>query len=428
VKARVFVPLASFALACAAIVAGCSAVLGLEDRSEDPSFEDGGDEIGSGDAHGDIGGGDAHDPHDGGDTGDASTIDSTIDSAIDSHTDTAPEAGDTGDASDTNDGAIDDTTTTTDSGSATDSTTSIDTGVDTFVDSDIDTTIGVDTDTDSGVADSGFDSGTDSGFDSGGADTTPDSIVDSGHDSAIDTTTDSGGGTDSILTGDGTVDDIGGGFACSSVDVPGGGSGPTASTGAGGPPSGDACQEFWERTLGSTSAFAANYLGAGTHGPGGEQFRFYCSAGNIGFEFSDAVKSGAFTALEYAAPCDDGAWHHVAACRVTGPSPSVTVYFDGAPFTSYPGGMVASPPGELMIGGIVSDATKIEVEIDEVRISTVDRYSGATFTPSKRFASDTFTVSLYHFDEGAGATSADATGHGFNLSFAAGDAWSTSCP
>jgi hypothetical protein len=48
--------------------------------------------------------------------------------------------------------------------------------------------------------------------------------------------------------------------------------------------------------------------------------------------------------------------------------------------------------------------------IDEFRISNVLRYA-ANFTPATTFASDAGTEALYHFDEGSGQVSADATGN-----------------
>ncbi|HEU4633913.1 MAG TPA: LamG domain-containing protein, partial [Flavisolibacter sp.] len=46
--------------------------------------------------------------------------------------------------------------------------------------------------------------------------------------------------------------------------------------------------------------------------------------------------------------------------------------------------------------------------IDEFRISNTLRYTG-NFTPAQTFTDDANTVALYHFDEGVGQVSADAT-------------------
>jgi hypothetical protein len=53
-------------------------------------------------------------------------------------------------------------------------------------------------------------------------------------------------------------------------------------------------------------------------------------------------------------------------------------------------------------------------QIDEVRISAVARYT-ENFTPhTSPHASDAYTLALYHFDEGTGDNTADATGNGFD--------------
>lgn len=52
--------------------------------------------------------------------------------------------------------------------------------------------------------------------------------------------------------------------------------------------------------------------------------------------------------------------------------------------------------------------------IDELRISNNVRYTGNFTTTNLQFASDANTVALYHFNEGSGQTTADASGNGFN--------------
>ncbi|MGH2610391.1 MAG: hypothetical protein ACRDHF_15025, partial [Tepidiformaceae bacterium] len=52
--------------------------------------------------------------------------------------------------------------------------------------------------------------------------------------------------------------------------------------------------------------------------------------------------------------------------------------------------------------------------LDEVRISNVARYSTA-FTPAGAFVPDANTMALWHFDEGTGQTTADASGNGNTL-------------
>ena len=53
-------------------------------------------------------------------------------------------------------------------------------------------------------------------------------------------------------------------------------------------------------------------------------------------------------------------------------------------------------------------------QIDEVRISAIARYT-ADFTPhTSPQVPDAYTIALYHFDEGSGDITADATGNGFD--------------
>ena len=53
--------------------------------------------------------------------------------------------------------------------------------------------------------------------------------------------------------------------------------------------------------------------------------------------------------------------------------------------------------------------------IDEVRVSLVDRYAGVESfdLPTQPYDPDPMTLALWHFDEGQGETTADATGNGF---------------
>jgi hypothetical protein len=67
----------------------------------------------------------------------------------------------------------------------------------------------------------------------------------------------------------------------------------------------------------------------------------------------------------------------------------------------------------MTIGRASAGTFHFDGEIDEVRVSSVARYTGGVFQkPRTRFAVDEQTVALYHFDDNA-MTTPDATGkHG----------------
>jgi len=60
--------------------------------------------------------------------------------------------------------------------------------------------------------------------------------------------------------------------------------------------------------------------------------------------------------------------------------------------------------------------------VDEVRLSSSVRYS-RPFQPERRYEPDADTLALWHFDEGIGATAADATGNGHVVSVTGSAAW-----
>lgn len=120
----------------------------------------------------------------------------------------------------------------------------------------------------------------------------------------------------------------------------------------------------------------------------------------------------------------DGAWHHIALTR-SSTSGTLTIYVDGQPR-----GTAAGPTGDisyrdarttlypadpfLVIGAEKHDGgaefPSYPGWIDELRVSSVVRYTAA-FTPTLApLAHDASTVALYHADEGSGTTLGDATG------------------
>jgi hypothetical protein len=113
-----------------------------------------------------------------------------------------------------------------------------------------------------------------------------------------------------------------------------------------------------------------------------------------------------------------GEWHHVAGVFSNECGPGVELYFDGQPVASY--GVAAHCPSSyaattLAAYNYLGWNGFFRGRLDEVRISSVPRYS-ASFVPERRFAADSSTWGLWHFDEGAGSTAADEiAGRDFQL-------------
>ena len=124
----------------------------------------------------------------------------------------------------------------------------------------------------------------------------------------------------------------------------------------------------------------------------------------------------------------DGAWHHVAVTRQESDG-TLRIYIDGVldaeggdnvgadKDVSYLNNQATGHPDTdpfLVIGAEKQDTgPAYHGWIDEIRLSTVRRYTSSRFTrPFSLFATDGSTAALYHLDEGTGDTIGDATGGG----------------
>ncbi|MBH10930.1 MAG: hypothetical protein CMG74_11385 [Candidatus Marinimicrobia bacterium] len=119
-------------------------------------------------------------------------------------------------------------------------------------------------------------------------------------------------------------------------------------------------------------------------------------------------------------------WTHVAYCWNTQDSMRIFVNGvlqsdiqpDGVP-TGETSPAVEGGPQAIVIGSgsqnlLYSRYETFRGQIDEVRISAVARYT-TDFTPhTSPHETDAYTLALYHFDEGSGDVTADATGNGFD--------------
>ncbi len=193
---------------------------------------------------------------------------------------------------------------------------------------------------------------------------------------------------------------------------------------------GDFTVEFWMKTAsgngsGACTAGGSNWKsgnvivdrdvsGGGDFGAYG--ISLFGSGGHLAFGVD---RLGSATTICGTANVADGVWHHVAATR-KGTTGQMQVFVDGALDASGTGptGDVSYRDGRptmhpttdpfLVIGAEKFDTgLAYHGSIDELRVSTVVRYSGAFARPTAPFATDASTAALYHFDEDNGNSLVD---------------------
>ncbi|MCA9664666.1 MAG: LamG domain-containing protein, partial [Myxococcales bacterium] len=162
----------------------------------------------------------------------------------------------------------------------------------------------------------------------------------------------------------------------------------------------------------------------------GRKYGLSLGAGRLAFGVTDLSQSSR-TLCSSASVLDDR-WHHVALQRrradgqmwlyvdgkleaqSAGPPGDISYPDDGTP-GNYCGGPCTGSDPFLVIGAEKHDAGSAYPSfsgfVDELRISTMLRYSGASYVvPSAPFVSDANTAALYHFDEGQGDVIGDSSG------------------
>ncbi len=182
---------------------------------------------------------------------------------------------------------------------------------------------------------------------------------------------------------------------------------------------------YWQgaNTSGNGQFIVANGSNAGG-GKGYSLALFYQNPYPLGFLFNNLAWAQSSPAVNL--PMNT--WVHVALVRESG---IVSLYENGnqIPYTgdggSFPNTTAPqSPVGSFRIGGD-STSYKFKGYIDEVRFSSIARYSGSTYTvPTDTFSLDANTIALYHFDEGSGTSASDATGS-HNLTLRNSPGWVT---
>lgn len=190
-------------------------------------------------------------------------------------------------------------------------------------------------------------------------------------------------------------------------------------------PRGNMCVEAWAQVgpPASGDAVIASSYGAAADGA----FILRCQdvggiTGRVSFAHEVAGASVAATADN--TTCSDGSWHHFAGCRsVAAGVVTNTVFLDGALLATATGpATTIGANAAVVLGGTTSGADGLVGAIDEVRISTVVRYAAA-FTPARRHAVDASTLALWHLDDGAGTSFADASGNAYTGTLSAGAGW-----
>lgn len=161
---------------------------------------------------------------------------------------------------------------------------------------------------------------------------------------------------------------------------------------------------IWSRYRGSAEHKALSILGNGS-----VQYLYAGSPWHQGPGYRGVTLPG-----PGAVPAD-GAWHHLALVRRS--SGRWSVYVDGqrivdeGPGTGLGNGCwitcnVINAQTTTTVGN--SSSTLESWDLDDLRISTVERYFG-NFTPSRDWAPDASTVMLLLFDEGQGSSVQDAS-------------------
>jgi len=142
---------------------------------------------------------------------------------------------------------------------------------------------------------------------------------------------------------------------------------------------------------------------------------------NDGGNYQAAINAAQW-AWEGSGQVDLNEWSHVATS------------FDGAVYELHVNGKHADTiedPGaintslaDFLVGWLPQWGEAFTGQIDEIRVSNVARYPAANIeVPTSEFSADGDTVALYHFNEGSGEETADASGNENTGLLEGGAAW-----
>jgi len=172
--------------------------------------------------------------------------------------------------------------------------------------------------------------------------------------------------------------------------------------------------EAWVNTESDTVAqYIVSYVSTGA-----PVYEIHCGD-RVGGSYYSTVIHGSYDVGNPMAT-STGEWHHIALVKELD---YLRVFYDGfemdaEPNSGYP---VPSEYAELQFGWSPGGFDSLVGMIDEVRISSVPRYT-ANFTPETRFEPDSVTIVLFHFDEGSGPVTRDEIA-GFEGNIRTGVTW-----
>jgi hypothetical protein len=139
---------------------------------------------------------------------------------------------------------------------------------------------------------------------------------------------------------------------------------------------------------------------------------YYSNDGRVRFYVRTPNNAGYVQATSGMNTLRTGTWQHVAG--VLDPATSqIRLYVGGtlvasAPYTS---GAANTTTARLFVNGAWGTSAPTgmgDARFDEVRFSSVARYTGSSYTPALTHTSDASTLGLWHLDDGAGTTAIDA--------------------
>lgn len=141
--------------------------------------------------------------------------------------------------------------------------------------------------------------------------------------------------------------------------------------------------------------------------------------------FNAQMPSGSswYYAASAAVDVFDGNWHHVAG--VVDGTLTLSLYVDGTLRASAAGSesFGINGNGTVMVGKHPFNANIFRGAIDEVRVSDIARYNGATCTvPAAEFTPDANTIVLFHYNDATDGVTADDGSNGLNGTFLGGSA------